>query len=473
MKLPRTLACLALLVVSAFWSTPLRAEVRLPKVFGDHMVLQRQQPIQLWGWADADEEVTASLAGQTATTKAGADGRWTLKLAPLEAGGPWELKVVGKNTVVLGDILVGEVWLCSGQSNMEFTVKNVDRAEQEQQAANYPAIRMLNVKKHVAEKPVDDIEGVWAVCSPATVFDFSAVGYFFGRKLYQELNVPVGLINSSWGGTECECWASREALQADPDFQPILARSATFQEGKAHQASVLYNGMIHPLIPLGIRGALWYQGESNVGRAVQYQKLFPAMISDWRGRWGEGDFPFLFVELAPFIYKHDPTLLAELWDAQVKTLKLANTGMAVTTDIVGNLKDIHPRNKQDVGQRLAFWALAKTYGRPMAYSGPLYKEMQVEGDAIRVRFDQVGGGLVAKGGPLSYFTIAGEDGKFVPAQAVIDGDAVVVSSAEVKQPKAVRFAWQQDAQPNLFNQAGLPASPFRTDDFPLLTAGKF
>jgi sialate O-acetylesterase len=298
------------------------------------------------------------------------------------------------------------------------------------------------------------------------------VGYYFGRTLHQELDVPVGLINSSWGGTMAEAWTSREGLTGEPDFEPILQRSAQFKPNHPHQASVLYNGMIQPLIPLGIRGAIWYQGESNVGRAEQYQKLFPAMIANWRSQWGQGDFPFLFVQLAPYHYG-DPAgpNCAELREAQRLTLDNApNTGMAVTTDI-GNVQDIHPKNKQDVGRRLALWALAKTYGEDVVHSGPLYKSMKLEDGKIRISFEHTGGGLVAKGGDLTHFTIAGEDGNFVPAKAVIDGRTVVVQSDQVAAPVAVRFGWQNGAEPNLFNAEGLPASPFRTDDFKLATAG--
>jgi sialate O-acetylesterase len=369
-------------------------------------------------------------------------------------------------------VLVGEVWLCSGQSNMGMTVNRCNNADQEIAAAKYPNIRLFTVGRNPAPEPVDDVEGAWAACSPATVADFSAAAYFFGRKLHEELGVAVGLVNTSWGGSLCEAWTSREALDGDADFQPILKRSAKFKPGEKNQAAVLYNGMIAPIVPLGIRGAIWYQGESNVSRAEQYTKLFPTMIADWRKRWGQGDFPVLFVQLAPFVYKNaDPKCLAELWEAQAKTLAVANTGMAVTTD-VGDLKDIHPKNKQEVGRRLALWALAKTYGKDQVYSGPLYKEMKIEGDKIRLSFDHLGGGLVAKDGPLKCFTIAGDDGQFVPAEAAIDGESIVASSVQVKKPVAVRFAWQHDAEPNLFNQAGLPASPFRTDDLPRVTAGR-
>lgn len=295
------------------------------------------------------------------------------------------------------------------------------------------------------------------------------MGYYFARALAGELKVPVGMLHTSWGGTLCEAWTSDAALRANGDFQAILERRAT-TKGPQNRASSLYNGMLKPLIPYGIRGAIWYQGESNLSRAFQYRTLFPTMIRDWRKCWGQGDFPFLFVQLAPFRYNgQDQRHCAELWEAQLKTLALPNTGMAVTVDI-GDLRDIHPKNKQDVGRRLALWALAKTYGKKVECSGPLYKSLQIEGDAIRLTFDHLGGGLASRDGkPLTDFTVAAKDQQFLPATAVIDGDQVVVQSPAVKQPLAVRYGWYDSAQPNLVNKAGLPASPFRTDDWPAVT----
>lgn len=469
MKMPRLQTVLGLLVAWTWAVLPAQADVRLPKIFGDHMVLQRQAPIRLWGWADPSEQVTATLADRSATASAGTDGRWSLTLESLPAGGPYELKVAAHNTLVFHDVLLGEVWLCSGQSNMEWPVKWSVNGEQETAAAQHPQLRLFGVKKNVAEKPLDDVEGAWAVCSPSSVPDFSAIGYFFGRKLQQDLGVPVGMINSSWGGTICETWCSPEVGPGNRDFAWVHQQHPTFQPGEPNQASVLYNGMIHPLIPFGLRGVLWYQGEGNLGLGVGYRRLLSGLIRDWRKQWGQSDLAFLYAQLAPFVYQNvDPRLLAELWEGQLRTLALPNTGMAVLTDI-GDLKDIHPKNKQEVGRRLALWALARSYGKDLVYSGPLYQSMQIEGERIRLRFDHIGGGLVAKDGPLQEFTIAGEDGNFVPAEAVIDGETIVVSSATVKVPTAVRFAWRQDAAPNLFNQAGLPAAPFRTDTLPLLT----
>ena len=471
MRMSRIWVLLLLAVCGLTFLAAARADVTLPKVIGDHMVLQRDMPVPIWGWAEAGEEVTVSLGDCKATTTACSKGKWMVKLDPQEAGGPCELTVKGNNSITLTDILVGEVWVCSGQSNMQWSVAASNNPQEEIAAADYPNIRLFTVTRKIAEEPVDDCTGAWASCGPETIPGFTAVGYFFGRHLHKELNVPIGLINSSWGGTIAEAWMSNAGLLGEPDFEPILERAATFNPKNPNQATNLYDGMLHPIIPFGIRGAIWYQGESNSGRAKQYKKLFPAMITDWRKNWNQGDFPFLFVQLAPYRYGNsDPRCLAETWEAQSSTLSLANTGMAVTTDI-GNIKDIHPRNKQDVGLRLGLWALAKTYGRSLVYSGPLYDSMAVEGDKIRVKFDHVGGGLKsADDQPLSHFTIAGEDQEFKPAEATIDGDTIVVKSDEVSSPVAVRFAWSDTAEPNFCNKEGLPASPFRTDDFPMVTA---
>ncbi len=457
-----------LVLLAAAFPLAARGDVKLPKVFGDSMVLQQKAQAAVWGWADKGEEVTVTLGETKASATAGDNGKWSLKLATPAAGGPFELKIKGKNEITLKDVYVGEVWICSGQSNAEWTVAVSTSPDLERELAKHPKIRMIKVAHNPSEKPVEDISGQWQVCSPSTAGNFSAIGYFFARHLQSELDVPVGIISTNWGGTICEAWTSNEKLKTDPDFAPILQRSEKFQPGNPNQASVLFNGMINPIVPYGIRGAIWYQGESNVSRAVQYRKLFPAMITDWRERFGQGDLPFIFVQLAP--YRYGNNLLPEQWESQFKTLSLKNTGMCVTTDIA-TVGDIHPPNKQDVGRRLALWALANTYEKTsLPFSGPLYDSMAVEGNKVRIKFKH-GGGLHARGnkGLLTHFTVAGEDQKFVDAKATVDGETVVVESDQVAKPVAVRFAWNELAEPNLFNGARLPASPFRTDDFPLLT----
>ncbi len=500
------LFAVALLAVGPAW-----ADVRLPHVIADHMVLQCEMPVAIWGWAAPGEEVTVAIAGKTAKATAGPDGKWMAKLPALEAGGPHEMTVAGKNKLQVKDILVGEVWVCSGQSNMEMGMGSIQNAKQELAAGNQPKIRLFQVPHITSGLPEQDFNVPWQHCTPQTLAagnygGFSATGYFFGRMLQKELGVPIGLIDTSWGGTRIEPWtppvgfASVEKLkgianaikQHDTNYKNALAKTAQEiqawlpQAEKAlaagerlpgppscprhalnhhQQPTGLYNGMVHPLVPFTIRGALWYQGESNRGDAMLYFEKMKALIQGWRKVWGQGEFPFYYVQLAPFQYKGDPLALPMMWEAQTAALSIPNTGMAVTVDIVHDLKDIHPINKQDVGKRLARWALAKTYGKKdLVYSGPLYKSMAVEGNKIRVRFDHVGGGLIAAGDkPLSCFQIAGADKKFVPAQAKKDGNSVLVWSDEVAQPVAVRFAWDQVAQPNLKNKEGLPASPFRTD----------
>jgi sialate O-acetylesterase len=467
--------------VAALISVPAaRAEIKLPKLFGDHMVLQRETEANLWGWAAAGEEVKISLGDSTATAKADESGKWKAKLKTGAAGGPHELKFKGTNEVTLKDVYLGEVWIASGQSNMEWTVAQSANPQEEAANANHPLIRMIKVQKVPAANPVDDIPvdpgtkkttatSGWAVCAPDTVPTYSAVGYYFARYLQKELGVPVGIVNTSWGGTICEAWTSKEALSAVPSLKYMGDK--VVNGGNPNQPTALYNGMIAPVIPLSIRGAIWYQGESNVGKAHEYATLFPTMIADWRARFGQGDFPFLFVQLAP--YKYDGTTkLAELWDSQLKSLAVPGVGMCVTTDIT-NINDIHPKNKQDVGKRLALWALANSYGKKdVVYSGPLYDSHEIEGNKVRIKFKH-GSGLTAKDDkPLSHFQIAGEDEKFVDAKATIEGDTLVVTSEVVQKPAAVRFAWSPIAEPNLFNKAGLPASPFRTDKFKLITEPK-
>ena len=455
--------------------TAAAAQVRLPSIISDNMVLQQQFDVPIWGWATPDEQITVKPSWddtpQLATT--GKDSGWTVTLSTPKAGGPYSIEI---NDKILENIMIGEVWICSGQSNMQWSVKQSVNAEEEIKNAHYPDIRFFYVARQFADEPKNDCYGTWTGCNPQTTESFSAVAYFFGRELHRELGIPIGLIHTSWGGTPAEAWTRKEILQDEPDLAVYLER---FKEKIAHEKpgilprgpsspSSLYNAMIAPLIPFGIRGAIWYQGEANVMEAKLYEKLFPAMIKNWREDWGQGDFPFYYVQLAPFNYNR-PLVGAELRDAQRKTLFVKNTGMAVTMDI-GTPQNIHPTNKQDVGHRLALWALAKDYGKDkLVYSGPLYKSMKIEGDKIRIFFDHVGSGLKAKGGDLTHFEIAGPDHLFYPATARIDGETILVFNRNVKSPKAVRFAFHNTDEPNLFNMEGLPASSFRTDDWQIFT----
>jgi len=484
---------------------PCAADVRLPRIFGNQMVLQRDLPVRVWGTADPGEKVTVSIGKNQSNATADAHGKWKVELPALAAGNPIEVKVSGKNTITLRDVLVGEVWVCSGQSNMQMAVQHAADGKKETAAATHPQIRLFTVPMLVATEPVDDVDAYWKECTPESIPSFSAVAYYFGRSLNEQLGVPIGLINTSWGGTRIEPWTPPVGFRAVPAVASIAddvekaganyvrttvaavgafakwlptaekardARTAipappawpTHPLSNNRAPTALYNGMIHPLVPFAIRGAIWYQGESNLGEGMLYFDKMKALIQGWRSVWNEGDFPFYYVQLAPYTYgKSNPTALPRIWEAQTAALCMPNTGMAVTNDI-GNVKDIHPKDKQDVGKRLALWALAKNYGKEIVYSGPLYKSMSVDGSKIRMKFNHVGGGLAARDGkPLTWFTIAGEDQKFVDAQAKIDGDAIVVSAPNVEKPVAVRFGWDQVADPNLANIEGLPASAFRTD----------
>ncbi len=625
------------------------ADITLPRIFGDNMVLQRNKPIPVWGWAGANEKVTIQFNKQLKTIKADKTGQWKITLDPEQAGGPWQLTVKGKNSLTINNILVGEVWICSGQSNMEWVVNSTNNKDEEIKNANFPQIRHFKVPNKIATTPQKDLTGgEWKVCSPQTVADFTAVGYFFARDLYQQLNVPVGLINTSWGGTMVETWASKEAFENSEEFKtlfgntpvanieeamkqraqllmqkivaqqgPIPANSETTnwkladandanwahmtlpnswenqgyddldgvvwfrktiiltdaQAGKPatlelaqiddvdetwvngtlvgsmaqwdalrkyaipagtlkagknviairvtdnqggggvhgdtatmkltidntswslagdwlfriesvrlsntvgpnNYPTLLFNSMVNPLIPYAIQGAIWYQGETNAGRAYQYRKAFPLMITDWRQRWNQGDFPFYFVQLASFNAANGSTkngsTWAELREAQTNTLSLPNTGMAVTIDI-GESKDIHPRNKQDVGKRLAAIALHNLYQKNGEWSGPLYQAMKTVGNKIELSFTHAANGFIAndKYGYIKGFEIAGADHKFYFAQVQVSGDKLIVYSDKVVAPVAVRYAWADDMpEANLYNKEGFPAVPFRTDTWKGIT----
>ncbi len=491
-----------------------RAEVKLATLFGDHMVLQRGIEIPVWGWADQGEKVTLSLNGQMVSVKPDKNGKWIARLAPMDAGGPYEMNIQGENKIIFKDILIGDVWLCGGQSNMEMPVKGwpgqpVLNSGREIQEANYPNIRLITVDRKISFRPMENIESSgWASAIGTNIADFSAVGYFFGKKVHQDQDIPVGLISVNWGGTVCETWTSAESLKEDPDFGQIIDEmdkpeqtvddyteeiSKQYDQwlqnvknndeglkkrilGPNSRPTLLFNGMLHPLIPFGIKGAIWYQGEANASRAYQYRRLFPLMINDWRKHWNQGDFPFLFVQLASFKPVNENPVesdWAELREAQLMALSLRNTGMAVAIDI-GEANSIHPANKEEVGRRLALAAKKNVYKQNVVYSGPIYQSMEVAGNEIRITFSQTGSGLVAKDkyGYLRGFIIAGEDRTFHWAKARVEGNSVIVYHPSIQHPVAVRYAWSDNPDDaNLNNREGLPASPFRTDNWPGITEG--
>lgn len=517
-----TAGCLLLLLVFTGLGSPpdAQGEVRLPHVFGSHMVLQRDKPLIIWGWATPGESVTVQLGTVSRTAQANDRGEWKVVLPAMKAGGPYTLTVSGSSTVKYDDVMIGEVWLCSGQSNMEFGIGRGNNAPAEIAAANHPGIRLLMVENRWTPLPQSDMEGTWKVCTPQTVAEggwngFSAVGYFFGRELNQKLGVAVGLIEADWGGTCIQSWTPPEGFAAVPALkqeyeqvqmgdpktdlhqqrlqqtldqyeqwlkdarQAMAAKelvpavpaypAALLPPHDLQNATALYNGMIYPLEPFALRGVIWYQGENNESDGMVYADRMRALVAGWRERWNEGEFPFYFVQIAPYNYGDDPEKLAKLWEAQtVAADTIPRAAMAVVNDI-GNLKDIHPTDKQDVGHRLALLALAKTYGQKnLVCSGPTFKSMTIEGESIRVKFDHAGGGLVSRDGkPLDWFEIIDADaGGFVKANARIDGDSVVLSAPGVKHPVAMRFAWSGLAEPNLMNRDGLPAGAFRAGDLP-------
>ncbi len=430
--------------------------MRPNSLFRSNAVLPRDVEFPVWGTAADGTKITVQFAGQNVTTTA-AGGKWTVRLKPLHASAdPKPMKITGSTTITLDNILVGDVWLASGQSNMERQLgprkpqQDIVGWQEAAAAAKFPLIREYKLPEKFSNAPVDDGEGRWAVCSPETAPDFSAVGFFFARELQPKVKVPIGIIHSAWGGTVVEAWTSAEALKEEG-----IAMSDVKNQ---NSPAALYQGMIAPLLPFPIKGVIWYQGESNNSNAKEYRDRFPAMIADWRKHWKSPKLPFFFVQIAPF-----KDMSPEIREAQFLALeKVPATAMAVATD-VGDANDIHPTNKEPVGVRLSLGARAIAYGEKIEYSGPLYQSMKVSGDKVGIMFSHVGKGLQAKGGELKGFTIAGADGNFVPAAAEIRGGAVIVSSKDVPQPKAVRYGWANVPDVNLFNQEGLPASPFRTD----------
>ena len=484
------------------------ANVRLPHIFSDNMVLQRDKELPIWGWADSGEKITIDFTGNTTEATTDENGFWQAKLAPLKAGGPFVMTIKGNNTIQIQNVLVGDVWLCSGQSNMEWPLVSTTDAAKEIADSNYPQIRLLSVPRKTSGMPKNDCDVAWNICGPETSYSFSAIGYFFGRKIYREINVPIGLINSSWGGSRIEPWTPPEGFtltestqkfskyiqDTDLNYRKSLEKSLdslqdwltktkkALADNKPlqpqpdipkhplddySQPTGIYNSMIYPLKPFAIAGALWYQGESNIDDGMLYMDKMKDLIGGWRKVWQEGDFPFYFVQLAPYIYGGDPDRLPIIWQAQTAAMTaIPNTGMVETIDLVDNINDIHPRNKKEVGERLALWALAKYYNRPVpAFCGPIYKSMKIEdSNKIRISFEYTGSGLMTRNNqPVTNFEIAGSDKKFVKADAAIENSTVLVWSRDVNKPAMVRFCWNEQAKSNLFNKEGLPASPFTTE----------
>ena len=502
---------------------PAVAEVHLPKTFSDNMMMQRDLPVRIWGWADAGEEVSATLGGMTASTKANNQGQWSLELPALKEGDGLELTVKGTNNLTLKNILVGDIWVCSGQSNMEMSLKGCLGSSDDIKAANLPKIRRIKFNHVQSGMPELEapIQSPWQVCSPETAGGFTAVGFYFARDILQKTGVPIGIIDANWGGTPIEPWVAYEGLEQVVELKSAL--TAKQEALKSYRANLpkfltqmdswlaltranlasgaaltpapvmpaipdagwsgMYNAMINPLVRSPIKGALWYQGESNGGEGESYYDKMRALIGGWRKIWGQGDFPFYYVQLANFQGVTEDPAGGNGWakhrEAQTKSLSVSNTGMAVIIDTVplSQANDIHPKNKFDVGMRLARWALAKDYGKKdLEVSGPLFKALKIDGGKARLAFNHLGSGLMIgkkegkapavedKEGKLKRFAIAGADKKWFWADAVIENDAVVVSSPDVKEPVAVRYAFSMNPDgANLYNRDGLPAGPFRTD----------
>jgi len=501
----RILYTVVFLIITAL-SCGIKADVKLPAILSDNMVLQQQTNVRIWGKANPSEKVDVipSWNNKDHRAQADANGNWMVEIKTPKALSNQSLTVKGNNTIQINNILVGEVWLCSGQSNMDFPIAKskgwrtgVINEEEEMRDADYPEIRLFHVTQKLSpEQELDDCEGQWVVCNSENLKDFSAVAFFFGRDLYKNLKTPIGLVQSTWGGTHAESWTKMSVMQNDIVYSELLkdyyskkesypadlkkyeedltkyeAEKAKGNEeikapkkpsGIYHNKALatLWNGMIHPLIPFTIKGVIWYQGESNSIRHQDYTYVFTNMINSWRKEWRQGDFPFYFVQIAPH-YKQPP----QIREAQLKTWQtVKNTGMVVITD-VGDSTDIHPRYKQIPAERLAKWALAKDYGKKITYSGPVYKSMKVNANQATLTFSYTDNGLIAKDGDLSGFVVAGNDRKFYPAMATIKDNKLIVYSPEVQNPVAVRFGWDKFFRVNLYNSVGLPATPFRTDDW--------
>jgi sialate O-acetylesterase len=455
------------LVLVFLWGSAI-ANVRLPSVIASHMVLQQKSDVTIWGWCDAGEKIKLKTTWDTATynTVGSSSAKWSLKIQTPVAGGPYQITIAGNNNIVLEDVLIGEVWLCSGQSNMEMSVTWGLPYQDDVASATDKSIRFFYIPRTTAEYPQDDVKAEWVVCNPDDMKRFTAAGYFFGKTLRENLNVPVGLINSSWGGTPAEVWTPVEAINSNPVLKDAAAKLSP-AKGWPVIPALNYNAMIYPITNFNIAGAIWYQGEANVKTASTYTELLSTMINSWRKAW-QKDFPFYYVQIAPFAGYGDNSSSAFLREAQTKVLATPNTGMVVTTDLVDNINDIHPKMKREVGIRLANYALSETYGKKgLVYKSPSYKNMKVEKDRVRIYFDNAENGLITKDKIINEFYIAGPDQNFHLANAKIEKSNVVVWSDSVKNPVAVRFAFRNASLPNLFNKEGLPVIPFRTDDWPV------
>jgi sialate O-acetylesterase len=490
-----SILCLLLLLKSNLFAQ----NIAVASIFGDGMVLQQGINVPIWGTSKPNDAVSIAFAGKIIKTNADVGGKWMVKLPVMKYGGPYEMQIsTAQQNLILKDILIGEVWLASGQSNMQFRVSELNESRKEINAANYPDIRFFTVALNMSNVPLNSVKGSWKTCSPENAGSFSAVAYFFAKNLHQDKKVPVGVISSSWGATAAEAWTSRESLINHSDYKDSVLKYQKLQEdwellyqnhlkeveaarkantkvpqapAEKNYAGSLYNAMIAPIVPYGIKGVIWYQGENNAntGRGLQYRTLFPLLINDWRTKWNDEKMPFLYVQLANYRQRNTAPVFKDNWallrEAQAMTLKIPNTGMAVTIDI-GEENDIHPKNKKDVGNRLYLAAKHIAYkDKGVVYVGPTYKSMKIEDSTISLSFTEVGTGLMSKGEQLIGFAVAGKDKKFYWAEAEIKGNKVVLKCKEVSKPVAVRYAWSINPPCNLFNKEGLPAVPFRTDDW--------
>lgn len=476
----------------------LAQDIKVASIFDDNMVLQQGIQIPVWGTAQAKEEISISFANKNIQTTVDESGKWMIKLPKMKASSsPQELIISSKkDTVIFRNILVGEVWLASGQSNMQMKLSEINQAAEEIRLAKFDEIRFFNVGLNISHQPLNGVKGSWKVCNQTNAGGFSAAAYYFAKDLHQDQNVPVGIISASWGATPVEAWTSGESLIQHPDFKDSvlkyqkleanwellyrnylneaeLAKKATptakapILPKEKNYPTALFNAMIAPLIPYEIKGVIWYQGENNASRAAQYYSLFPLLIKDWRAKWQKDEMPFLFVQLANFRARNEEPVFADNWallrEAQTATLKVPHTAMAVAIDI-GDAKDIHPKNKKDVGKRLYLAAKAIAYGKSITYSGPIYANKTIKNNEVTLSFYHVGKGLISKG-ELKAFELAGADKKFYWANAKIVRNKIILTSDKVAQPVAVRYAWSSNPEANLYNKDGLPAVPFRTDDW--------